>query len=335
MAEILEGLDPVELTNFARLEANDFDAQSQSLARWFPYQAVNDIRYAYSRGVDVLLDEAQFRSFDAESPLGRRPGASRVTGELQPISRKIPLSEYAQLRIRNASNDEINDQVFNDAARLARGIAARFERARGELLRTGNLVINENGVVQTYSSGRHASLTVGAVSPLWSAHSTATPIQDILDWMELIRAQSGVTGNRLLVSRSVMSHLQQIDEVRGAFMPAGQVPNRITTDAVGAAFVQLAGVTVEVLEPPAGMTTPPIPANTVILLQDGVPLGTTTYGIPVEATLPEYQGLAPQPGVLAGGWKDRDPVTAWTHAVAIGLPLLGAPNLTLSATVLA
>ena len=69
------------------------------------------VKYAYDKGVDALVDEASFRAFDTESPLGRRPGMARKTGELLPISRKIPLSEYAQLRLRGADADAIGKPV--------------------------------------------------------------------------------------------------------------------------------------------------------------------------------------------------------------------------------
>lgn len=331
----IDGLDPVELTAFARLAQQDFDAQSQSLARFLPYRPVNDIRYTYTKGVDALVDEADVRAFDAESSIGRRPGTGRVSGELVAVSRKIPLSEYDQLRLRNAANDEIVDGVFADGARLGRGIAARYERFRGELLTTGDVAINENGVVSTYESGRDASLTVGAVDPLWSAHSTATPLLDVQGWNDLIEALTGVRGTRLLVGRSVMAHLGQVDEVRGAFAAPGNVPDRVLPDAVRETFLAFAEVTVEVYQPPAGMLNSPIAANMVVLLNDQAPLGATLYGTPLEALEPEYVGLAPQPGVVAGAWKEKDPLSVWTHAVAIGLPIMGAPDLTLSAQVLA
>jgi hypothetical protein len=333
----IDGLDPVELTEFARLAVADFDAQSQSLARFLPYRGIPDIRYAYSKGVDALVDEATYRAFDAESPIGRRPGTSRVSGELPAISRKVPLGEYDQLRLRNASDTEVVDGVFADAARLARGIAARVEGARGQLFTTGTVVLDENGVELTYSSGRHGTLTIStlASNDRWSAYSTATPIADILAWKELIRAQSGVTPDTLLVSETVMAHLQQVAEVRGAFMAVANAPAMVTRDVVSQAFVALAGVRVEVYVPPAGMVTPPIPATKVVLLASNVPLGFTAYGITLEASEPGYAGLGAQPGVVAGSWKEHDPVAVWTKAAAIALPLLGAPDCTLSAQVIA
>lgn len=332
----INGLDPAELNVFVRDTLAEFDGQVNSLARFLPYQEIPDIRYAYSRGIDALVDEASYRAFDAESPIGRRPGAARVTGELLPISRKIPLSEYDSLRLRNAGDDEIVAGVFRDADRLTRGIAARLERARGELLVSGEVDLSENGVVSTYESGRHASLTVAALSSTakWSDLDDSDPISNIIAWKALVRTQSGLDPNRLIVSPTVAALLQQNDKVRSWDRPLASAPGRVTIDAVNDAFLGLAQVAVEVYEAPAGMTSSPIPANTVVLLRDNVPLGMTAHGMTLEASEPEF-GATMQPGVVAGAWKTTlDPIQVWTKAVTIALPLLAAPDLTLSCQVI-
>jgi hypothetical protein len=336
MTTAIANLDPVELSLVARLAAQDFDAQVQSLARFLPATEVPDIRYAYSRGIDTLVDEATYRAFDAESPIGRRPGSSRITGDLLPISRKIPLSEYAALRLRNAGNDEVINGIYNDAARLARGIAARLERARGQLLTTGKVTLSENGLVTEYDSGRAAGLTPTALAGTakWSDLDDSAPISDVLTWKALVKAASGIEPNRLIVSSTTMAYLQQNDEIR----QFGQAVNVSTTGRVGVAqvsdaFSALASVTVEVYETPYGMTSDPIASNKVVLLRDNVPLGVTAYGITLEAQEPEYAALGPAAGVVAGAWKTDDPINVWTKAAAIALPLLAAPDCTLCCTV--
>lgn len=337
MTTAIADLDPVVLTEFARDSLADFDAQSQSLARFMPYREIPDIRYAYSRGIDALIDQATYRAFDAESPIGRRPGSSRVTGELLPISRKIPLAEYDALRLRNAGNDEIIRGIYRDADRLARGIAARLELARGQLVTTGKVTIAENGLATEYDSGRHASLTVTALAGTarWSDYDDSTPISNVITWKALVKAQTGLEPNRLLVSSEVMAHLQQCDEVRGAFVALANAPARVAIPAVSDAFLALAGVTVEVYETPAGMTSEPIAAEKVVLLRDNVEIGFTAHGVTLEALEPAYASLGPASGVVAGAWKTEDPINVWTKAAAIALPLLSEPDLTLSCQVIA
>jgi len=325
----IDFIDPIELTEFARIARDEFDAQSQSLASVFPYRAVNDIRFAFDRGVDAIADAAAFRSFDAESQIARRPAMSRVTGELQPISRKIPLSEYAQLRIRNASNSEIADGVYGDAARLAREIQARIELGRGEILQTGDLALDENGVISTYESGRDPSLTVTTPpTDPWDNHDDADPIADLISWAATVEGVSGVRPNRVIVSPSVMVDLQANDSVKSSV--GSTIPAYATQGAVGEAVAGIAGMTIDVVGTMYPLSTPAINEDYVVLWNDTVGAGETLYGTTVESTDPEYQGLGVQPGLVAGAWTEHDPATLWTHAVAIALPLLKNPDTTMA-----
>src|SRR5690625_2574592 len=265
----IDFIDPIELTEFARIARDEFDAQSQSLASVFPYRAVNDIRFAFDRGVDAIADAAAFRSFDAESQIARRPAMSRVTGELQPISRKIPLSEYAQLRIRNASNSEIADGVYGDAARLAREIQARIELGRGEILQTGDLALDENGVISTYESGRDPSLTVTTPpTDPWDNHDDADPIADLISWAATVEGVSGVRPNRVIVSPSVMVDLQANDSVKSSV--GSTIPAYATQGAVGEAVAGIAGMTIDVVGTMYPLSTPAINGDYVVLWNDTV-----------------------------------------------------------------
>lgn len=330
----IDNLDPAALTLAARDELAEFDADVQSLARFLPYREIPDIRYAYSKGVDALIDVATFRAFDAESPIGRRPGAARVTGELLPISRKIPLAEYDALRLRGASSDEVVNAIFDDAGRLARGIAGRLEQARGQVLATGKVTIAENGLVTEYDSGRDVALTPVplAAGARWSQPSTSDPVGDVIAWSDLVYSKSGIRPNRLLVSATVMAYLQQNNTVRGWNLAPAVAPARVGQPVVIEAFQALAGVTVEVYRPPAGLSTP-ISANVVVLLSDDVQLGFTGHGVTLESQEPDYSGIT-QPGLVAGAWRTEDPIQVWTKAVTIALPLLATPDATYARDVL-
>lgn len=330
MTDILSLIDPVELTESARLAAVEFDEASQTHSSVLPYEGVDDIMYAYNKGAAAFVDEAVFRAYDAESSIGQRPSGARVTGEIPAISRKLPLSEYAQLRNRRASDNEIVDRHFRDADNLAKGIMARTARARAVLLETGKVTINENGYKSEYNSGRHASLTPAALTSTarWSDYTNADPVKDVLTWKALIRGRSGVDPTVLEVSEAVMVHLQNCAKIRGAFSTAG-APAMVTREHVSEVFLGLAGVRVKVYTPPPGMASSPRTASKVLLYLDTVPVGHTLFGTPVEASEPEYTGVSAQPGIYAGVWKEKDPVIPWTKAVAIVLPILTIPDATL------
>lgn len=335
--DYLSLVDPVELTEFARLTALAFDAQAGSLADSFPNRQVADIMYAYDKGLEVLVDEAEYRAFDAEAGIGRRPSGSRIRGSILPISRKIPLSEYTQLRLRNAAPNVMVDQHFDDAARLANGIVARVIRARGQLLETGKVTINENGVSTEYDAGRAVGHTISTLSSndRWSAATTADPIGDVMAWSDLIYDATGVRPTHLRVSSTVMAYLQQVDSVRGAFLGTTAAPPRAPIAAVQEAFLALANVQVEVYAQPAGMSGNVIDPKKVVLETRQLGVGATLYGIPVEATEPSYASLSVQPGIVAGSWREPDPSVPWTKATGLVLPILASPDSTLCAQVIA
>ena len=335
-ATVIDGLDPVELTEFVRLEAAAFDNDTPgSLANVFPISLVDDIRYGYDKGLDALVDEAMVRAWDAESPIGRRPGAARMTGELQPISRKIPLNEYARLRTIGAASSQVVDAVFNDGPRLGRGIMARLIRMRWQLILTGKVSINENNVIDEYDSGRDASLTFAAVSPLWSSHDTATPLGDIEGFNDAVAAlNDGVKVDTIAMGETVWSHFRRSAEVREAvFLNADQTV-RVRPDDARDAARDNAGVNIVVVPAIPGLTPKVFPDNMIVGYSSTAPIGATVMGTPLEARNPRYAGLSSMPGIVAGGWENEDPVTAWSHAVGIGLPILGAPDLTFAAQVL-
>jgi hypothetical protein len=59
-------------------------------------------------------------------------------------------------------------------------------------------------------------------------------------------------------------------------------------------------------------------------------------GLTLEAQEPDYQlAAAEQPGVVVGNFRTTDPIALWTHAAAIGLPIMANPDLTFVADVAA
>ena len=336
---IWDGIDPVELTGFVRAGLADRPQNQFELERWLPNEPVVDLEYRFSAGGQGLLDAATFRSFDAEAPIGSRPSTVRKSGELPPISRKIRLGEYDRLRVRNA-NDEIRNCVFNDAARMMSQIRARLELARGEALHSGQVVLNENGVIATISFGRSGSHSVTAGTP-WSTVATATPLTNELAWIDTYVTTNGVRPGVAVTSSTVMSYLMQNAEYRALVGRNGFVPSRVSQTDVNdirndfglpPLFVYDAQVRV------AGAATRVIPVDKFLYLPaagsaEGAELGATLYGVTAEAL--ELDGLAgsDEAGITAVAMKSFDPVSIWTKAAAIALPVVANPDLTFVADV--
>jgi hypothetical protein len=335
-------IDPAELTGYARAALADIDQNQFTLSRWLPNQLVDDLEYRFTRGgAEGLLEAATFRAYDTEARMARRPGISRVTGELPPISRKIRLGEYDRLRQRKLEA-KVGDQIFSDAERVVRAIAARLELARGQALVTGAVTLNEDGVVASVDFGRNAGHTVTlAGGDLWSATATATPIEDLLGWVETYKANNfGVAPGAILISTQVLSLLVRNAEVR-AFITNGQPgPAIVTRDALQAVLTAHGLPTIYTydaqLKPDNGVATRVIAADKVLLLPapGDSSAGATLYGTPAESFEPDFGLAGEEAGIVSGVYKSVDPVALWTLASAIALPILGQPDLTFVADVL-
>lgn len=340
---------PAVLTGYVRQGLADYPQNQFTLDRWLPNRPVPDIQYRFASGGTGLADAALFRSYDAESVVGRRQGINRVTGELPPISIKTRLSEYDSLRIRNVNqpgSQEVLNAILNDSLKNSRSIAARMEMARGDALVNGSVTIAENGVTATVSFGRAGGMSVTA-GTLWSTTATADPFGDLDTWRNAYVAQNGAEPGAIVMSRSTLALMRRCTKVASAVFPsAANIPTLLSqtaiTDALQAFGLPPLYVYYAQANTYAGSAAAIVPANKVLLLPspvtpddfEGTQLGATFWGTTAEAQLPEYGiELPDQPGIVAGQYNETDPVGIWTKAAAIGLPVLANPNLAMVATV--
>lgn len=344
-----EYIEPTELTPLIRVALAEQSVNAFTLGRWLPTVAIDDVVYEFTRGGEGGLAEASvYRSWDAESRVGRREGISKVMGELPPISEKIPLNEYDRLRIRKMSNDDpMRRAIARDAARLAKRIAARFELGKGEALANAQFTINENGVqLDPVQFGRKPEHSVTAAT-LWTDHANATPLDDLEAWTQVYVDTNGIQPDRMLMPRTVLADLRQCDQVmRQAFplAPAGSSPmvsveqlNTVLSSLdlpaieLNDAKVSVDGVATRVMPADSLVMVPPPGAATAASVTD---LGGFLMGTTAEALEPEYALVeGEQAGIVAATWKTKDPVRLWTHAAAVGMPVVREPNLTFKAKV--
>lgn len=329
-------IDPAEITGYVRAALADLDRNRFVLSQWLPRREVDDLVYRFTRGGEGLTDAATVRAYDAESPIGNRPGVTRVTGELPPISRKIRLGEYERLRQRR-DNSAIRAAILSDAERMARAVAARLEMFRGEALYRGSLQINENGVIATVDFGRAGGHTV-APGVLWSTVATATPVADMITWRDTYINTNGEAPGAAIISSTILGYLQRNAEFRQlaaavtgapAIVSVATVNQVLTAYGLPSLYVYDAQVRVN------GVATRVIPADRFIYVPapGNDDLGATLLGTTAESLEPEYGLSGVEPGIVAGSYSTKDPVAVWTKAAAIGLPVLANPDLTLAADV--
>lgn len=333
--DIRELIDPADLIGVVRqLQFPRF-----TLANFFPRRNVDAIDYSFAKGNEDNLSAAAMRAFDAEAQIGKRPGITRVTGQLPPISQKIPLTEGERLMLRALQTGrgdvppELTDAIYADAARMVRSVEQRVELARGDALTDGIITIAENNLQFTIDFGVPANHKVVAAAS-WALAATDI-VGDIESWTQTYTDTNGFAPARAVTSSRVIAFMTRNQGVRDLI---GGIPTQETVNQLleGSGLPRIERYDVQVRNA-EGVSTRVIPDDRFIMLsgEDEV-IGVSQYGVTAEALELANDGLLPAqdvPGVVAVNWRTKDPVQIWTKGAAIALPILANPAFVFAADV--
>lgn len=332
-------IDPATLTGYARESLAAQEARKGTLARWLPNREVFDIAVRFVAGQAGLVEEAQFRAYDAEPEVGKAPTGRRVTLELPALGQAIPVSEYAQLRGRNASDEAVQASILRTTERVVQAVSDRVERLRGTVLATGRATIDQVNFKTDDDFGRRAEHTVTA-GTLWTT-SGADRLADLQAWFDLYVESNGVEPGSLVMSTRAFRALAAGDQFQVQLINGGARP---ATEADVQAIVQGSGLPPIVRYDRRTSAGRVLPDDRVLMLpapveptdSEGTELGATFWGQTLTSTDPSY-GIedSEQPGVVAGVYRnEKPPMIAEVISDAIALPVLANANLSLAAKVL-
>lgn len=346
MALWTDVITPAELTGYARASLADYEARQGTLARWLPYREVADIVARFVAGSTGLVDVADFRAYDAEPTIGGAPAGKRITVEMPAVGRNIPVSEYNQLRARNAnpSDEAVRETILRAVDVNVRAVVDAVERVRGIVLHTGKATIaNEAGFSMDDDFGRSAGHTVTA-GTLWST-TTADGLGNLTTWSDTFRTANGEPPGCILTSTRVLRAFAGLNQnklnlVNGASRPATAADMEAIVAGAGLPPIVLYDRNVQV----AGVKTKVLPDNKLWLLPapvdidawEDTQLGATYWGQTLTASDPRYElADSEQPGIVVGAFRgDKPPMLAEVVSDAIALPALANADLSFVATVL-
>lgn len=334
-----EHVDPATLTGYARESMADIERAKGSLSAFLPNRVVPDTDVRLMVGRSGLVDEARFRAYDAEIEVGRGPEGKRKTIELPAIGQNIPISEYNQLRGRNADAQLVQEMILRTADLVAQSVSETIERMRGEVLVSGKATINQNNFQSEDDFERNPDLSPTAPK-LWN-ESDADPIGDLRLWRDLYEDVNGQPAGAMIMSREVLSALSNAAQFQITTAGGGSRP--ATEDDVAAILAAngLPPVTVYTRRTKRG---PVIPKDRLLLLPAPVgeddwastDLGATFWG----QTLTSEDGNwgiseIDRPGIVLGAYRsEKPPMVAEIISDAISLPVLAHADLSLAAKVL-
>lgn len=330
-------IDPETLSGYARRSLSEYEASKGTLARWLPNREVADAVVRFIAGGSGLVEEARYRSFDAEPEFGSQPKGKRVTVDLPPLSQQGMISERDQVRLKNA-DDEVRTRILTDATRNAvRAVADRSERQRGTVLVTGQATIDQDNYSDTYPYGRDASMSVTATT-LWNATSP-TILADLETWVDHYVDVNGEPPGSFVTSSRVARILSSNDGFsvqlgNGASRPGSRADVNAILAGIG-----LPPITVYDRKTSSGRVIPDdrlllLPAETEV---DGESeLGATFWGQTLASQEPGWKiSESEQPGIVAAAFtRDGIPPIRHTFVDSLSLPVGANMNLSFVAKVL-
>lgn len=336
---------PDELVNYVRAYENEvLRAEGQIvLDGYLPNVFTDDLDFKVRRGAFNDVDSAEYRAWDTPPKMTGRPGVSRISGSLGPVSRQIPLGEEETLRVNamlRGNNDALVDAIYADAERMTRAVAIRIEMARGDLIDDGKVRIIENGLDLEANFGRSALMSPLAAI-LWPA-AGGLPITDMLAWVEAYVLQNGVAPDHILMPRKRVTTLMLNAQIRSFATGAGGTPTRVNRATLDDILVQEGLPPIRLYDGAFrtnGVRVPVLKQNKVYLMPPASEaLGNTFYGVTAEAIKLQGKGLLPgvtAPGIVACVTETDSPVQTFTLATAVALPAMPNPDLIMDCEVAA
>lgn len=300
----------------------------------FPARKTQSLELDQITGGGGLPVSATVHAFDTESEIGSRQ-AAKQTLELALIKRKLQLKEKDIIALENPRNaDEqryLTEVVYNDIDNLVKGVMARIERMRMEVLANGVVTTNENGLTASVDyqvPANHKEALAGANQ--WT-DPTSDPLGDIQRWIEAM----DVTPTRALTSRKVLNALLRHPQIKASVF--GSDTGKVLTQAELDSFLQANGLPVirtydakykEQQKDGSYTTKRYFPENKFVMFDDAI-LGETVFGPTAEERLVRRANIDTSliGNVLAMVYEENlDPVGTWEKAVATALPSFAAAD---------
>lgn len=344
---------PAQLTRYVQRILEELPINEHLGETFFPTQfTASDNWTTGLQSNRDYTEEAEYRAWNTESTIGSRPGLFRITGNLVPISRKLPLHEDYIRMLKNAGPNQVPDivvqQVFNDAARLARMVRNRVERARWEVVDLATFTIGNPGGATYAATENGLQMRVDytraggnrySVGTFWDAGSP-TPLADELT---LIRnaADAGVdlAGGVMVASQAIINALALSSDYRNAYpsfraaaiLPLSQI-NEVRNVWGLPQIVRLDAKVKRRLGNNTDSVVPVADAKRAYFLPSTA-VGQTLWGPSAYAGEPEVQ-TGQNGGPIVFVMKTLDPLTYWTVIDAPVIPVLFQPDDTYSVKVL-
>lgn len=326
MADLLKTLKHEELVKISA----DFDYLSVTQdfvgLKLLPMVRTENLKvaiYNLMKGADVRVS-ALVHALDSEARIGDRPEYEEIRAELLLIKEKINQGEELRKKIKDLGMDSSDNAIvlaiYDDIANQISKVLVGFERRACELLSTGKVEINENGAVKTVTMGFNESTNKVAFTG-W-----ADPTHDIVGDIVALNKKAKGKIRRLILSPERMANILNNNKLNS--IAAADVNQGYLTEDYAINFIKRIAKIEDIkvddrtfkLSYKDNTEYRYFPQNTVVALTS---VGTVGQTLMTSTPIEDGNTVDGKYGFVAvSQWKSEDPVTSWTKAEGVGLPII-------------
>ena len=317
-------------------------------ATLFPVNIGNELSFEYWKTLNLLPVMASVQAYGAEAQIASRDGATKVSGEIPPIKRKINLNERDLIALKREGAgdvDMVRNTLYNDLDNMIDSVYARVEKMRCDTFSYGSLTLNENGVVMTVDYGVPGGQIVD--SPATNTYdgdwnqANAEPITVMQAWVNTVIAGCGIRPTRALTSNTVVANLIKSAQIRKMIYGDQGGSRAVSLNQVNDLLAtldlpQIATYDTQVraqAEDGTYSTLRFFPEKKIVLLPPDQ-LGETLMGPTAEALLDNEVEARESAGIYARVDAVEEPPAVWTKAAATAIPTFPMADAVFIATVL-
>ncbi|HEN9910590.1 TPA: major capsid protein [Streptococcus agalactiae] len=300
----------------------------------FPSKQQLGLKLSFIKGAAGKPVSIKAAAFDTKVPLRDRMSVDLLDEEMPYFKEGMFVKEADRQQLNvlaQTKNQELIDTVlstiFNDETTLIAGAKARLEAMRMEVLSSGKIHINSNGVMKDIDYGLAVTQTTKS-SQEWSNKETANPLADIEKAIETVTERGHVPEAIVLNSKTFgyIKNAKATVKVIKPLAPEGSIVTKAElksylSEELGLNILLKDGVFVN----DAGESNKYFPDGVVTLVPNGN-LGYTVFGTtPEQSDLMGGQATDAQVSLVETGiavttTKTTDPVNVQTKVSMIALP---------------
>ena len=326
MPKLVEVFNTLELINYFK-ERVVAPMLGEAL---FPEKKIQDIEFDMILGSGGLPVSASVHAFDTKTQLASRTAIEKGIQSLALIKRQIKITEKELIKIQNPRNDAelafVLAQLYKDAENMEESIRVRAEAMRMEVISSGKVAIDENGVAVTIDY----LVPAGNKLPFnWSAPTTATPLIDLETIATAVETECGSRPARAMTSRKIVKAICACTTIKKAIF--GTNSDKLVTLALLNELLSQSELPILLvnegkykIETATGFSTVRYFPENIISMFGSSTLGETIYGLTAEEVKLIGDGnmdTASMVGnVFVGTYTSIDLVAEFTKSAATVIP---------------